>query len=279
MSIISKIVLNVRASNTNTESLELSKIIDSSEIPTDNLSENDVEQILDLVLSLLEESRNKILEEYTYVYEFEYQFYDEKDELILAKSAYSYFDELIEKGVSFEALHNKLWQFIDRSYYKENDARFWRDSETPVGSTAASLLALYDKKYIENYINFLRTNDMDHEVDQYGDINTIIEKYGVCEETLSLAIARACSVCGQHGSEQFEELLEDNFLEYIKSNFDLFLQKLEEEYQFKEIWFMDLDYDEFWNPGNMETDWIDMILKILNEDQTEKLRLFFKERL
>ncbi|MBW1294536.1 hypothetical protein [Aquimarina litoralis] len=279
MSIISKITLNVRASNTSTESLELEKVISSSDLPSTNLSENHLKQILDIILELLEQTRAKILEEYTYVYELEYKFYDKNNGLITSESSYSFFDEIVTHAIPFDGIHDTLWLFVDRSYYKENDTRFWRDSETPAGSTIASSLALIQKKYVYKYIDFLRTNDMDHEVDQYGDINNIIEKYGVCEETLCLAIARTCSACGQHGSEQFEEMLNEGFLDYIQSNFDLFLEKLEDEHKFKEIWFMDLDYEEFWNPGNMETDWIDTILERLDENQTEKLRLFFKERL
>ena len=279
MSIISKVTLQVRASNTSTKSLELERVIPLSEIPTVNLAEDHLEKVLDLILGLLKETRDRVLEEYTTVYEFEYKFYDENDNLLKAKNLYSFFDELVKQAIKFPRLHNKLLLFVKDSYYKENDERFWRDSETPVGTTIAASLALLDKKYIQNYMEFLRTNDMDHEVDQYGYINDVINKYGFCEETLALALTRAGSACGQHGSEQFEEILNQGFLDDIGSDFDLFLNRLSDEHQYEELWFLDLDYEEFWNPGDMETDWIDTILDVLDEHQKEKFRLFFKERL
>ncbi|MHA7058024.1 hypothetical protein ACWGOQ_0012440 [Aquimarina sp. M1] len=279
MNSISRITLQVRASNTSTKSLELEKVIPHSEIPTVNLSEDQLDKVLGLVSELVTETRDRVLEEYTAVYEFKYKFYDQNDVLLEAKDRSSFFDELVEQAIVFPGLHHKLLLFVKDSYYKENNERFWRDSETPVGTTIATLLALSDIQYIQNYIDFLRTNDMDHEVDQYGDISNIINKYGICKETLSLALVRAGSACGQHGSEQFEELLDQGFLEYIQSNFDLFLKKLDQEHEFDQLWFLDLDYEEFWNPGDMETEWIDTILDVLDEEQKEKFRLFFKERL
>ncbi|WP_378176656.1 hypothetical protein [Aquimarina sp. SS2-1] len=279
MSVISNIKLKVKASRSNTESLELERIVQALKISVTNFSEDDLINLMDTVVDLLKEARAAVLEERTSIYEFQYHFFDEDQVLIEDKRYAWFFDAIIEEAVKYPSLHKILLEFVDQTYHEKDDSRFWQDSEIQAGNTAAVSLALCDKKYIENYKDFLRTNDMDHEVNQYGDINDVINKHGACEETFTLAVARACSVCGQHGSEQFNELLEQYFLEYIKSNFDFFLKRLKEEHTFKEIWFLDEDYEEFWNPGDMYPGWIDTVLEVLDESQKEKFRLFFKERL
>jgi hypothetical protein len=85
----------------------------------------------------------------------------------------------------------------------------------PAGTFAALALVAQDKKHIGNYIDFLKTNDLDHEMMQMWHIKDIVEKYSWCEETARLVIARGVSCCGQSGKEQFDTFVENGLNEYI----------------------------------------------------------------
>ncbi|MFX3470803.1 tetratricopeptide repeat protein [Leptospira borgpetersenii] len=99
------------------------------------------------------------------------------------------------------------------------------------------------KKNIENYINFLRSNDLNHEVYQSDDINALVEKWGWCQETLSLMAVRCFR--GQFGTDQFHEMMEAGLSEYLNlpGNMDYFLLRLCEEIK-NEMWHETLDVSE-----------------------------------
>ncbi|MCF6351948.1 MAG: hypothetical protein L3J06_02955, partial [Cyclobacteriaceae bacterium] len=82
------------------------------------------------------------------------------------------------------------------------------------------------------YINFLRSCDLDHEVEQSGDIEKVIEKYGWGEETCRLAIARLVSCGGQFGEEQFKEFIKNGLNDYLKvsENRIMFLKNVIREF-------------------------------------------------
>jgi hypothetical protein len=103
----------------------------------------------------------------------------------------------------------------------------------PAGTFAILALALRDKKWIADYIAFLRTNDMDSEVMQLWDIKSIVEQYGWCEETTKLAIARNVSCCGQGGREQFEQFVEEGLADYLTKpeNRKKFLSNIQQEFE------------------------------------------------
>ncbi|WP_289045943.1 hypothetical protein [uncultured Olleya sp.] len=152
--------------------------------------------------------------------------------------------QIIEEQAFFAqvAKHNSLSSLI-LDYCKVTDngeegTRIWLMSEydegPPAGTYAILALTNQHKKWIPNYINFLRTNDLDHEVEQMWHIKSIIEKYGWCKETCSLAIARNISCCGQGGKEQFNAFLNDGLADYLnveenrKEFYNLISQEFEE---------------------------------------------------
>lgn len=68
---------------------------------------------------------------------------------------------------------------------------------------------------------------------QMWHIKDIIAKYGWCEETTKLAIARNVSCCGQAGKEQFNTLVEDGLKDYVADteNRKLFIQNILNEFE------------------------------------------------
>lgn len=85
--------------------------------------------------------------------------------------------------------------------------RIWADCETPAGTHAMNALLMLDRKWIPAYIDFLTSCDLDHEVDQAGDLDLAIETYGWHTDTCALAAARLVSCHGQFGEEQFQVCL------------------------------------------------------------------------
>ncbi len=133
-----------------------------------------------------------------------------------------------EKAIKVAGAAEKIAQVI--SNLKAHD--LYIDDETPAGTYAALALVHKDKKWIPNYINFLRSCDLDHEVEQSADIQKVIEKHGWCEETCRLAIARLVSCGGQFGEEQFKEFLKNGLNDYLKvsENRIMFLKNVIREF-------------------------------------------------
>ena len=100
----------------------------------------------------------------------------------------------------------------------------WYDEETPAGELAARILVTCGAEYIDHYIDFLRTNDLNVEVHQHAIIEEIIVRYGWCPETLKLAGVRASDCCGQHGDEQIGIFFEEHGLGQVLHNPQHFLQ-------------------------------------------------------
>ena len=107
------------------------------------------------------------------------------------------------------------------------------DEGPPAGTYAILALVNQDKKWITHYIEFLRTNDLDHEVEQMWHIKAIIDKYGWCKETYELAIARKVTCCGQGGKTQFKLLVNDGLKESLNENRnrEIFLVSVLKEFQ------------------------------------------------
>ncbi|EMM71760.1 tetratricopeptide repeat protein [Leptospira weilii] len=137
---------------------------------------------------------------------------------------YSEFHPLILKYVNKIIDHNLQYSIL------------WSCEEEHAGTHAIMALALSEKKYIGDYINFLRSNDLNHEVYQSDDINALVQKWGWCEETLSLMAARCFR--GQFGSDQFDEMMETGLSEFLDfpDKKDYFLLRLCEEIK-NEMWY------------------------------------------
>jgi hypothetical protein len=74
----------------------------------------------------------------------------------------------------------------------------------PVGSYAMVPLVLRDKKYVAAFIEHMRGTDLDHESFQASLIEELLERHGLCEETMDLLAYRAVDGAGQNGATNLE---------------------------------------------------------------------------
>lgn len=129
------------------------------------------------------------------------------DEGELAGKLSSY-PELVEKGA---AIVEKIIHLIRN----EDAYSIWVNDEVQAGSYLAYVLAMNDKKYCGLFARLLAVQDMDHEVEQNDDIKSILDKWGICPETIEIIDARLENP-GQWGGIFFEELLESGKLKGTK---------------------------------------------------------------
>ncbi len=117
----------------------------------------------------------------------------------------------------------------------EKDNYIVEDDETPLAGIAIYQLCMADKSFIKYYCQMIPLWDLGHECNEYEYIENIIEKYGWCEETADLIVARAGSD-GLYGLQQLRELS------------DLIIENnapLEESAYFKKL--VKAVYDYAWN--------------------------------
>jgi len=115
---------------------------------------------------------------------------------------------------------DKILTYIQLIKQKNKVKKVWLDDEMPMGLNASFALANNEKKYITAFIELLRTCDMNHEVYQHFFIELVLNKWGICDETLALLAARSGSISGQWALEGFDipTLLKEQkkcFLEYL----------------------------------------------------------------
>ncbi|MDI7204116.1 tetratricopeptide repeat protein [Leptospira santarosai] len=145
------------------------------------------------------------------------------------------------EAVQYSEFHPSILKYVNKIIEQNlQSSILWSCEEEHAGTHAIMALALFDKKYIKDYVNFLRSNDLDHEVYQNDDIEELIRKWGWCQETLSLAAARCFR--GQFGTDQFHEMMDVGLREYLAlpDKKDFFLLKLCEEIK-GEMWYKELD--------------------------------------
>jgi hypothetical protein len=82
----------------------------------------------------------------------------------------------------------------------------WANEEVPAGTDAIQELVMADPSFLPNYVDFLRTNDMDHEVYQSWYIRYLVHRLGASPGMAELLVARALGCCGQFGAEDVEEM-------------------------------------------------------------------------
>jgi len=82
----------------------------------------------------------------------------------------------------------------------------------PIGSYAMVPLVLRDKKWIGALIEHLRGTDLDHESFHASLIEELLERCGLCEETLDLIAYRAVDGAGQHGAANLQLAYENHGL-------------------------------------------------------------------
>ena len=101
---------------------------------------------------------------------------------------------------------NKIITFVKDIMQRNLEEKTWIDDEMTMGLNASFALAYVDKKYISNFIDFLRTCDMNHEVYQHIFIELLENKWQICNEILELLAARTNSISGQWGVEEHKRL-------------------------------------------------------------------------
>lgn len=144
----------------------------------------------------------------------------------------------------------------------------WSDEENSLIRKVVLSLAHYSPKNLELYNDFNKWHDMDHEVNEYEDIEMLIDTYGLCEGTLEIISTRAGIACGQHGLEQLEYCIKKKGLKHYLSHyadledfiFRLFLEKYLEFYMNKmkkeHSWIWPLKYS-----NEAFSDFIDLIIE------------------
>ncbi|WP_255991620.1 hypothetical protein [Chitinolyticbacter albus] len=126
--------------------------------------------------------------------------------------------EFFNEAASWESLAPRLLAYVAACAHGARGDRIWADCETPAGTHAMNALLMQDRKWIPAYIDFLTSCDLDHEVDQAGDLDLAIETYGWHADTCALAAARLVSCHGQFGEEQFQGWLEADLGEYLATD-------------------------------------------------------------
>jgi len=206
-----------------------------------DLTENDLKQILKYLINAVKEIKALYPDQQTEVIFH----HDNRVESLKFEITYSKDDQdikVLEEKEFFDlvAMYPKLSELIlaycDITDDGEEGSRIIIDSEygdaPPAGTYAMLALVEQNKKWIHHYIKFLRTNDLDHEVEQMWHIKAIVEKYDWCTETTRLAIARNASCCGQGGGEQFNQFLANGLSDYLNqsANKSEFLKDIKQEF-------------------------------------------------
>ncbi len=78
------------------------------------------------------------------------------------------------------------------------------NDELQKGLNAAFALAFSDEKYIYDFVNVLRTFDLNNEVYEPFFIDLLLDKWMICDEVLFLLAARSGSISDQWGFEKLE---------------------------------------------------------------------------
>ena len=128
-----------------------------------------------------------------------------------------------ERAVTAEAarhpsLHDALVELVHATEAGERRLRPWADEETPTGAAAILAVALSDPARTPDYLRYLRSCDLDHEVYQAEELDALVAAHGWTPATIPLAAARIAGCAGQIGDAQFREWQESGGLaEYLAS--------------------------------------------------------------
>ena len=186
------------------------------DLASDQLTEKDCRAVIQTMIAVVNDTKKQYPDEET----------PEGNKLVSLKFEIAYEDNhwdeesFFNEAVLYNSLAEAMLEYADvtasgdegqRIIMPENDEY----ESHPAGTFAVLALALHNRKRIDDYIGFLRTNDLDSEEVQMWHIASIIEKYGWCEETVKLAVARNISCCGQGGREQFKTFAEDGLRDYL----------------------------------------------------------------
>lgn len=119
---------------------------------------------------------------------------------------------------------------------KGNFTQIWESDQEQAGGCLARELALYDKKYLPLYYRYIQTNDLDHEVYQMEDMDSIFYKWNYGPEIIPILMYR-----GEHGQQA--EVYEDyagyaqekmNSMEDAEAYYEATLEYFEDQWGFTE---------------------------------------------
>ena len=237
------------------------------------LCENDIGSIITTLNAMIEKMQSSTIfaneRSGLNEFNFEIELYDEEGNILSTFNERSLFNEAIK----YNSILTLILDYINITAYGKH-LRVWLSDEIPLGTYAILALVNKNRHWIINYIDFLRTSDLDHEVYQVEDIEAIIEKYGWCNETCRLAIARTVSCSGQFGDEQFDWFLENGLKEYldISENRDLFIYYilLEFDMAFSKVSYFknSLDYPKEQYQERIEM-WVEFFNTVLTKKELE----------
>lgn len=134
---------------------------------------------------------------------------------------FNYYTGLYPQGVSerdiaasvshYPGLHPQMVEIIEKITALTSSGRvfsIWMDDEDQAGSLLGRALALYDKKYCALFAENLLYQDLDHEVNQNDYIADVVDKWGICADTVLLLYARMENP-GQFGLDFVGDMLEE----------------------------------------------------------------------
>ena len=129
-------------------------------------------------------------------------------------------DRVFDDDALPESAHAGLARFVrDITETSDQWGALWSDAENHLGGAIAARLAERSRQYICQFIHFLESNDLDHEVSQTWHIERVLSAHGWCSETLALWVARLGTCAGQHGHEtQWDRAISPSLQHYIKAN-------------------------------------------------------------
>lgn len=245
-------------------------LADEAEFPGD-VGETFCLSVLERLQSTLEQLKHASADGELYLFGFQLQSLDNGGNVVAEWSE----TQFCEHAAGFLALHPALHAYAVATAEGAYDSRIWADSETPAGTAAILALVMRDHRWIPAYVDFLRTCDLDHEVDQWGDMDGIIAKYGWQEDTCALAAARVVSCHGQHGEEQLSSWLETGLRDYLDTagGRTTFLAAARAEFdadspQMREK--LTMSRESFCDDADF---WLDFFAPALDEPELEALRL------
>lgn len=151
----------------------------------ENLTMDTMEQKLDTIIAALS-AENLDYDE------IEYDWYGE---ILNQDSEGKYLSEvdLAEEAIKYPELHEKMREIV-RLLTKINDHAnsyaVWEDEQAQAGGAFASELAIANREDIVPYARYVSTNDLNHEVDQQGNMIDIVGAWGWNKDTYAVLAAR-----------------------------------------------------------------------------------------
>ena len=110
---------------------------------------------------------------------------------------YSSENVLAIEAIKYPELHPLMVELLEKiTEFNEDNQEIWEHDEEQAGNSLARELCKYDKKYLPLYFDFIKTNDLDHEVYQSIDITEVGDTLGYPSEMMPLLLYRS-----EHGQE------------------------------------------------------------------------------